>query len=273
MSEQSTGLSEHKAGWLERPQSRQGAGLLLLDGGIPLGYAAMSAARSPGEWAVEVVTGDSDVAARLVEEVRDRLSGRGVHRLRWWTYDPLTEVLPPRLGFRSERRLLRMGRPLPGPDPSFPVDVEVRGFAPGEDEDAWLRVNNAAFAGHAENSNLDRQDLIGRMELDWFDPAGLRMAWWGTDLAGFCWTKRHGSTDGEIYIIGTAPAYQGHGLGRALVLEGMRHLSGVGCSRVFLYTEGDNHRAVGLYESLGFEVEVVHRSFIAQLNPGAAPEG
>jgi mycothiol synthase len=271
--EQSTGLSEQKAGWLELPQGRHGAGLLVLYDENPVGYAGLSPAQSQGEWAVEVVTGDSGVAAQLVEEAMDRLSRRGVHRIRWWTYDPLTEVLPPRLGFRPERRLLRMARPLPGPDPSFPTEVEVRGFTPDEDEDAWLTVNNAAFAGHAENSNLDRQDLLGKMELEWFDPAGLRMAWWGTDLAGFCWTKRHGSADGEIYIIGTAPAYQGHGLGRALVLEGMRHLSGMGCSRVFLYTEGDNERAVGLYESLEFEVEVIHRSFIAELSPAATPKG
>ena len=166
-----------------------------------------------------------------------------------------------------------MARPLPGPEPSFPPEVEVRGFVPLRDEDAWLAVNNAAFAGHAENSDLDRQDLSERMERAWFDPAGLRMAWWGLDLAGFCWTKRHGPTDGEIYIIGTAPAHQGHGLGRALVLEGMRHLAGEGCDRVFLYTEGDNERALGLYHSLDFELEAAHRSFMTEIDPAGPAVG
>lgn len=265
--EQTTGLSENKAGWLEHPEGQSGEGMLLIDGQEPIAYGGLAPARKPGEWAIEVVTDHPGAAAQLLSEARSRLHRRGANRLRWWTYDPATEQLPVRLGFRPERRLVRMARPLPGPEPSFPAQVEVRGFIPATDADAWLQVNNAAFAGHAENSDLDREDLRRRMELDWFDPDGLRMAWWDDDLAGFCWTKRHGTTDGEIYIIGTHPTYQGHGLGRALVLEGMRHLAEGGCRRVFLYTEGDNERAVALYESLGFEVEVVHRSFIEELGP------
>lgn len=271
--EQPTRLSENKVGWLEHPEGRTGEGLLLIDGQGPVAYAGLAPARKPGEWAIEVVTDDPDAAAVLLAEARSRLHRRGAKRLRWWTYDPATEQLPPGLGFHPERRLLRMGRPLPGPEPSFPAPVEVRGFIPASDGDAWLGVNNAAFAGHAENSGLDRGDLRRRMEHDWFDPDGLRMAWWGDDLAGFCWTKRHGPADGEIYIIATHPTYQGHGLGRALVLEGMRHLAEIGCSRVFLYTEGDNERALALYESLGFEIEIVHRSFIDELGSGASVGG
>lgn len=262
------GLSENKAGWLERADGRPGDGVLLIDDGTPIAYAGVAPARTPGEWAVEVVADDPATAARLLPEVEKRLRLRGGRRLRWWTYDDRTEQLPPQLGFRPERRLLRMARPLPAPDshPAFPPQVEVRGFIPGRDEEAWLQANNAAFAGHRENSDLARTDLDRRMKMDWFDPDGLRMAWWGADLAGFCWTKRHGPSDGEIYIIGTVPGYQGRGLGRVLVLEGMRYLSTAGCTRVFLYTEGDNARAVALYESLGFEIEAVHRSFIEDLD-------
>jgi len=262
------GLSENKAGWLERDDGRPGDGVLLIVDGAPVAYAGVAPARAPGEWAVEVVADDPTAAAHLIPEVERRLRARGGRRLRWWTYDAGTEQLPPQFGFQPERRLLRMASPLPRPhsEPGFPPEVEVRGFTPGRDEDAWLEANNAAFAGHRENSNLDRADLRRRMEMDWFDPEGLRMAWWGTDLAGFCWTKRHGAAEGEIYIIGAVPGYQGRGLGKALVLEGMRYLAAVGCTNVFLYTEGDNSRAVALYESLGFEIEAVHRSFIEELD-------
>ena len=103
------------------------------------------------------------------------------------------------------------------------------------------------------------------MAMDWFEPEGLRMAWERETLTGFCWTKIHPGGEGEIYIIGVVPSFQGRGLGRELVLEGMRHLSGRGCETVMLYTEGDNAAAVGLYEKLGMRTEAVNLSFVKNL--------
>jgi mycothiol synthase len=103
------------------------------------------------------------------------------------------------------------------------------------------------------------------MAMDWFDPEGLRMAWAGERLAGFCWTKIHPGGDGEIYIIGLHPDFQGRGLGRPLVLEGFRHLHERGCGRVFLYTEEDNGAAVRLYEKVGMQVVETHRSYLRAL--------
>lgn len=260
-----TGLSEAKQGWLERDDGRPGIGLMSVADGRPVGYAGLVPARGGGTWAVEVLAGEAAAVLQLVAAAETAARGAGAERLRWWTYDADTETLPPRVGFETERHLLRMGRPLPGPDPRFPPGFEVASFRPGVDEEAWLGTNNAAFAGHQENSDLERADLERRLASDWFDPAGLRMLWYGETLAGFCWTKRHSPHQGEIYIIGTDPSFQGRGLGRDLVLEGMRHLAGGGCRQVFLYTEGDNDRAIRLYEALGFGVEVVHRSFLKAL--------
>ena len=92
------------------------------------------------------------------------------------------------------------------------------------------------------------------------------MAWQGDDLVGFCWTKVHEGGVGEIYIIAADPAWQGRGLGKALVLEGLRHLSEQeGCTIGMLYVDAANRKALQLYERLGFWVDHIDRSFIRYL--------
>lgn len=257
------GLSENKHAFVTRPDGREGAGMVAeTEDGIA-GYVGLAPARER-EWAMELVslpTATSSLVRAALATVRER-DGR---RLRWWVYDSSLEELPPIHGFRAERELLSMGRRLPVPRSLRRTGISSTGFRPGVDEEAWLEVNNEAFAGHPENGAQTLGDLQRRMEMDWFDADGLRMAWEGGRLAGFCWTKDHGDGQGEIYIIAVHPDFQGRGLGEVLVIDGMRHLTRVGCERVFLYTEGDNHAAIRLYERLGFEVERVHRSFIRDL--------
>ena len=54
-----------------------------------------------------------------------------------------------RLGFELDRELLQMRRTLPT---GMPVTIATRSFVPGVDEDAFLEVNNRAFADHHEQS-------------------------------------------------------------------------------------------------------------------------
>ncbi|MFP3913876.1 MAG: mycothiol synthase [Actinomycetota bacterium] len=259
-----TQLSENKHAFLEPGDGRRGAGILAESGGSPAGYAGLAPASAQAEWAMELVA-DREAVDPLAEAAMEEALRRGARRLRWWTYDEASTGYPRRHGFRPERELLRMGRALPANEAPVWGAARVAGFRPGTDEDAWLEVNNAAFAGHPENGSLTVEDLARRMRTRWFDPEGLRMAWEKGRLAGFCWTKVHGREEGEIYIIGVHPRFQGRGLGRALVLEGMRWLSDHGCDRVFLYTEGSNRGAVALYRDLGFQVERIHRAFTRDL--------
>lgn len=258
------GLSENKLAFIERHDGRPGLGLVAERDGSIVGYAALAPARAAGEWAMEVVTADEELDP-LVEEAVGGASAAGIERLRWWVYDDTLEDAPLRHGFEAERDLYRMSRPLPGPRPRIPSGVEIRPFRPGDDDRAWLEANNAAFADHHENGAMTPDDLARRMAMEWFDPEGLRIAWLDGEIGAYCWTKVHPSGEGEIYIIGTVPAHQGHGLGKAMVLEGMRHLHAVGCPRVFLYTDGDNQAAVRLYSGLGFDIDRIHRSFLRRL--------
>ena len=67
------------------------------------------------------------------------------------------------------------------------------------------------------------------MAEDWFDPAGFFVAVDATTaVVGFHWTKQHADRLGEVYVLGVAPDAAGRGLGKALLLTGLRHLRDVG---------------------------------------------
>jgi mycothiol synthase len=137
--------------------------------------------------------------------------------------------------------------------------VSVRTFVPGQDEAAWVEVNNRAFAGHPEQGAWTVDMLRAREQEPWFDPDGFLLAFGADGLAGSCWTKVHPPQPphepdalGEIYVIGADPGRQGKGLGRALTVGGLQSLADRGITVGMLFVDGANEAAVGLYRSLGF---------------------
>lgn len=90
-------------------------------------------------------------------------------------------------------------------------------------------------------------------------------------LAGSCWTKVHRDVDppmGEIYIISVDPKFHGRGLGRALTVAGLEHLSEDGLSVGMLYVDRVNEAAVGLYRSLGFRPHRLERAYLRRVIAG-----
>jgi mycothiol synthase len=165
----------------------------------------------------------------------------------------LTSVLAER-GFEPVRELFQLRRSLTGlpAEPPFPDGVVVRPFRPGQDEQAWLAVNAAAFASHAEQGRRTLAELQALMAEHWFDPADFLLADRDGDLLGYHWTKVHSATLGEVYVLGIAPAAQGLGLGPALLVRGLHHLARRDCTDVLLYVDGDNAGARRLYDRSGF---------------------
>lgn len=206
------------------------------------------------------------LAAALAEQTLSPDAGRPQ---RAWAHGEhgAAQRLAARFGWSPVRELWRMRLSSLDEVPSadLPETVEIRPFRPGTDEQAWLRVNSAAFADHPEQGRLTREDLQARMAEDWFDPAGFLLAWeTGEDgqehLLGFHWTKVHRPEQesgehepvGEVYVVGVAPEAQGRGLGRSLTLAGIEHLHRQGLSAIMLYVDADNAPAVKLYRRLGF---------------------
>jgi mycothiol synthase len=200
-------------------------------------------------------------------------------RLRLWAHgqQPAAQSLALGMGFERARVLWQLRRSLhaPIPAPELPDGVTVRAFRPGEDDQAWIELNNRAFADHPDQGGWTLEDLKRREHEAWFDPAGFFLAEADQHLVGFHWTKIHGrdqvapSPDshghepiGEVYVLGIDPSFQGRRLGAALTLVGLRHLRSRGLAQVMLYVDESNPRAIALYERLGFtkwDVDVSYR--------------
>jgi mycothiol synthase len=193
-------------------------------------------------------------------------------RLRLWSHGdlPAGESLARALGFARVRQVIQMRRSLELPFPALqiPVPLVIEPFQPERDIPEWLALNARVFANHPEQSSWSADDFALRMNEPWFNPTGFLLAKREGKCIAFCWTKVHGEGGpnhghhhgekhghdpiGEIYVIGVDPKFQGEGLGRLLTLAGMGYLKCIGLRTVMLYVEGDNDRALQLYEDLGF---------------------
>lgn len=239
-----------------------------------------------GELAVRPDARRQDVGRSIVEELIAQCAEipgqRG--RLRLWAHGESAPAarLAASLGFTRSRVLWQMRRSLYAAlaPVRLPEGVTLRPFRPGHDDAAWLALNAAAFAHLPDQGSWTEDDLRQRMDEPWFDASGFLLAETKDgDLAGFHWTKVHDhghghprehphqhphQAIGEVYVVGVDPAWQGTGLGRALVLAGLHHLRGApdGLGQVMLYVDADNVRAIRLYEALGFtrwDTDVLYR--------------
>ncbi len=203
----------------------------------------------------------SALVAALLEAVGSTQSG-AAGRIRLWAHGehPGAVALARRFGFRGTRVLWQMRRSLLAPlaAPEMPAGVRLRAFRIGQDEPAFVEVNNRAFEWHPEQGDWDVAQVKLRQAEPWFDPEGFLLAVDEDDrLLGFHWTKVHGHDGqhepiGEVYVVGVDPAEQGRRLGTALTLAGLRYLRGLGLRQVMLYAEADNAAAIRVYQRLGF---------------------
>jgi len=269
-------LGEHK--WLDLVQGgREGfAGFIACETahGRVIGYAQVS--RGAGRnWAIEYVvhpawrTGEPGLRTDLVRAALDEIAAQGGGHVHLWVPKPreVDDEVADAVGLRRGRDLLQMRRALPVGEHAT---IAIRPFRPGEDEERWLEVNNAAFRTHPEQGAWTLETLRERESQAWFDPEGFLVHEQDGELAGFCWTKvqeEDGERLGEIYVIAVAPGFQGRGLGRELVLAGLDHLAGAGLETAMLYVDRDNEGARALYFKLGFTDDHVDRAYTGDVSP------
>ncbi|MCV7400026.1 mycothiol synthase [Mycobacterium fragae] len=208
--------------------------------------------------------------ARLIHAALSKTGGRN----RFWAHGTLepARATASALGLIPVRELIQMRRSLNdvGP-PALPDGVRIRTYAGPADDAELLRVNNAAFAGHPEQSGWTAADLDERRGEPWFDPDGLFLAFdeQTGSLLGFHWTKVHHDDAGlgEVYVVGVDRSAQGSGLGAVLTSVGVaylaRRLAGAAQPTVMLYVESDNIAAVKTYRRLGFTQHSVDTAYAA----------
>jgi mycothiol synthase len=242
--------------------------LLAVDGDDISGYLDLTEAPAMAELVVHPNARRRGIGSEMA---RAGLS-EGGDGARIWAHGNLepARATAAALGLVVVRELLQMRRPLADlPAVTVPDGVRIRTYSGPADDAELMRVNNAAFAWHPEQSGWTDADIAELREEPWFDPAGLFMAVdEHTDkLLGFHWTKVHSKELGEVYIVGVDPAAQGRGLGATLTLVGMHHLADrlpeSEQPAVMLYVEADNSAAVKTYQRLGFDVFSVDAAYAA----------
>ncbi|HEX6288096.1 MAG TPA: GNAT family N-acetyltransferase [Herpetosiphonaceae bacterium] len=166
-------------------------------------------------------------------------------------------------GFRPVRYFLDMTRPLsePLPEPEFPAGFTLRHLAGPHEVPAWVDMFNLSFIDH-----WNHHDLTVEQRMHWLTESHYRaeddliaVAADGT-FAAFCkclinpeQNKRTSRHEGLISLLGTRRGYRKLGLGRAMLLAGLRRLAADGLDTALLGVDADSPTgATRLYESAGF---------------------
>ena len=117
--------------------------------------------------------GSTGAEVALLERAVEHVAAEGGGLVVLWVFEPdeRDDEAAARAGFRHQRDPLQERVPLPlGEEPAWPPGVEVRPFVPGQDDRAWLTVNNRAFADHPEQGGWVEATLARRMADAVVDP-------------------------------------------------------------------------------------------------------
>lgn len=236
--------------------------------------------------------GEIDLAVRPSERGRGigsaalaQTLARADGELRAWAHgeNPAAEALLSRAGFAPVRSLFRMALdpallPSDGRDPlavPAPSGLRLRAFDPERPADAgaWVRANAAAFATHPEQGRITEADFALMRQEPWFEPSDLILLAEdpGAELAGSTWIKTVRGDDEvecELYAVGVRPEHAGRGLGRLLLDVTLARMAQHSPDRVTLYVDGENERAVRLYEHASFTVDSRSRQWARPASSG-----
>ncbi|MFC3893531.1 GNAT family N-acetyltransferase [Lentzea rhizosphaerae] len=144
---------------------------------------------------------------------------------------------------------LRDLQQLPEPGTELPAGIRTGPIGTSHHHAAWSTVVNS-YANTSWTPKWTFQEFV-----DTADPACWRAAWNGQDLVGvaLCSIRRHDRAVGEVEELSVRADHRRLGIGRVLLLDGLRSLREHGATTARLFTGTANpHRSYDLYESVGF---------------------
>ncbi len=175
------------------------------------------------------------------------------------------------LGFRPVRYSYKMARPLdqPIPDAALSAGYTLRTVGAAE-QSKWVDVFNGSFIDHWNHHPMTEERNAHWISGPNYRAAGdlLAVAPDGT-FAAFCRCEINnednalsGRNEGWIEVLGTRRGHRQRGLGRAVLLAGLRWLKGQGVGTAVLWVDAENPTgALRLYESVGFVVALTSDTY------------
>ncbi len=165
----------------------------------------------------------------------------------------------------SESRIRRLDSPIPEAKPIF--DFVIRNMNGKEDHasrslaswDAFHHNDDAEFHGDLEWYALIEKMPLYRAQLDVVAEAKSEHK-----LIGFC-TVLYDDVNRTAYFepVGLNYDYHRKGLGKAMVMEGLRRVKNMGCELAFVSSQSEN--AAKLYESCGFITDLVSHVWLKEI--------
>jgi len=131
--------------------------------------------------------------------------------------------------------------------------LRCRHLQSGEEE-LLTEIQNISFAGNWGYHPNTAEETTYRLGLSQCSPHDVVLANDDTRINGYCWTSLTSESEGQIYMIGVAPDFQGRGMGRKVLLAGLAYLKSKGCTAAKLTVDSQNKAACNLYQSIGFTV-------------------
>jgi len=169
------------------------------------------------------------------------------------------------LGFSTVRTWyvmrIELGSELP--KTALPPGVEIRSFAPGQDEGMLTELIDDCFWDHWGEGEHTLQETEYGVHLPVFDRELLLFAEREAQVLGYCWSwiepaRARVTGDSCAYIgdLGVRPAFRHQGVGRALLLRSLDRIKSRGATAAELDMDGPNEKARQLYESVGFSPHI-----------------
>ena len=143
---------------------------------------------------------------------------------------------------------------LPTAEP--PSGLSIRPFRLDQDEEALTALQNAAFEENWGFCPNTVDEISARVRFKNCDPDGIILVDDGQGLPAYNWTSVDANETrsvGRISMTGVHPDNRRMGLGKLVVLAGMRFLKSKGVDAIELQVDAENAAARNLYLSLGFE--------------------
>ncbi|HKY55537.1 MAG TPA: GNAT family N-acetyltransferase [Anaerolineales bacterium] len=138
---------------------------------------------------------------------------------------------------------------------NVPQGFRIRQLNGKSEIEAYVNLHRSVFESKNmtiewRHRTLEHPEYISNLDLVAVAPDG--------QLAAFCicWlaTDAEGEIAGQIEPLGVRAEFRQSGLGRAILLEGLKRLSSKGATRVYVQTESHRNAAFRLYESIGFHI-------------------